>query len=614
MLHVLLVWHNNTTPTHTPAEMARAFVMVLLLAAAVLAGVACGVATATPEHTSVRARPSSAAWQVPPPLTSSAPDVNCSVCKEIAAFAGPILRSNTSEKIIEWVATVGCEIFKIRCSGDRQCEELCPDIVHLFADEALEVFTQPEVLCASLKLCPAPLPPPPPSPDAKVPVPANLSDTTGEKNWPSWSKSTGQGWALHLTDVHLDLAYVPGNAVQCGLPLCCRNDSGSAAGNASNAAGYWGDLRTGDGSGCDTPLHTYESALQAIAQNHNDGTRELDFVMYTGDSPAHYVWETSKDGNVYVINTIAALLNKYLPDVPVLNALGNHESSPVNQFAGPGGDDWLYNAAADAWSHNLPAQALRTLRYGGYYAARARPGLFVVSLNLNLEQDGDLFNKDKSDDLGSQLNWLEDTLRQVRELGAKAVLIGHEPSVEAPFDAYLSAIVTNFSDVIADQFRGHTHTEDVCVVHDDAASPQHTMYIAGSITTYSHQNSGYQLYSFDRALPRHNLVDDFEQYWLDIMSANTNNDTSAWVKPRMSAKQQYGMADLTPASWIDMATRMSNDTSLFHSWVANRYKGIGGSQDGLTDDVCFVKACGKAAYDKCVGKMGAAEARYSGTC
>ena len=83
---------------------------------------------------------------------------------------------------------------------------------------------------------------------------ANLSDDTGSHSWPAWhrNRTNGTGYYLHITDIHLDLEYLPGAKIDCGLPLCCRQGSGSAGANTSNAAGYWGTNRAGPDSGCDT--------------------------------------------------------------------------------------------------------------------------------------------------------------------------------------------------------------------------------------------------------------------------------------------------------------------------------------------------------------------------
>ena len=57
----------------------------------------------------------------------------------------------------------------------------------------------------------------------------------------------------------------------------------------------------------------------------------------------------SRAGNIHVLEETSAQLRKYFPDIPILPALGNHESVPVDSFPppfvqGPHSIDWLYSA------------------------------------------------------------------------------------------------------------------------------------------------------------------------------------------------------------------------------------------------------------------------------
>lgn len=65
----------------------------------------------------------------------------------------------------------------------------------------------------------------------------------------------------------------------CGEPLCCRERNGPGA-NASSQAGAWGDYQ------CDTPVPLLESLFAHISAMNPPP----DFILYTGDSPAHDIW------------------------------------------------------------------------------------------------------------------------------------------------------------------------------------------------------------------------------------------------------------------------------------------------------------------------------------
>ena len=54
------------------------------------------------------------------------------------------------------------------------------------------------------------------------------------------------------------------------------------------AAGYWGDYN------CDLPRRTFVAMMEHVAETHAD----IDYVIYTGDAPAHDVWLQTKEKNL----------------------------------------------------------------------------------------------------------------------------------------------------------------------------------------------------------------------------------------------------------------------------------------------------------------------------
>lgn len=127
---------------------------------------------------------------------------------------------------------------------------------------------------------------------------------------------------LQLSDTHIDLSYAEGGNAVCGEPLCCRIPEKSSV-PANHQSGYWGDYRD-----CDIPMRTLEGMLSHIRNHHCD----LDFVIWTGDIPAHDIWNQTRAGQISLIRSVSSLMSKYLSHVPILPALGNHESSPVNRY------------------------------------------------------------------------------------------------------------------------------------------------------------------------------------------------------------------------------------------------------------------------------------------
>lgn len=70
---------------------------------------------------------------------------------------------------------------------------------------------------------------------------------------------------LQITDIHLDLNYIPGSIANCKDFLCCRADSVPINRLSRNiTAGYWGSTNK-----CDVPIQLIESMFEHIATNED---------------------------------------------------------------------------------------------------------------------------------------------------------------------------------------------------------------------------------------------------------------------------------------------------------------------------------------------------------
>jgi sphingomyelin phosphodiesterase len=304
---------------------------------------------------------------------------------------------------------------------------------------------------------------------------------------------------VHITDVHYDPNYKVGSNTNCGAPICCRRKQGKAS-NPQNGAGHWGDYRD-----CDMPLETIASAFDDIRQRHPD----VDLIYFTGDVIDHGLWETSVEYNQNVYAVVHQLMVDMFSNTPVYWILGNHEAHPVNEFApdfvteAKLTSQWIYDMAAEKWSNWLPDHTQPTIRKGGYYTVLLQDGLRLVAINNN---DCNIYNFWIMLDpqyLVKQLQWLHDTLLEAEFNGEKVHLLAHIPSGE--YDAFkvwvreYRFILDRFWDTIVAQFVGHTHFSTFNVYYSrenpDLAIGQ--VWNGGSISTYSHLNSNYNVYSVD---------------------------------------------------------------------------------------------------------------------
>eukprot|EP00656_Telonema_subtile_P053693 TRINITY_DN7837_c0_g1_i1.p1 TRINITY_DN7837_c0_g1~~TRINITY_DN7837_c0_g1_i1.p1 ORF type:complete len:432 (+),score=82.10 TRINITY_DN7837_c0_g1_i1:235-1530(+) len=351
-----------------------------------------------------------------------------------------------------------------------------------------------------------------------------------------------------------------GANTDCGQPICCRKEAGmGAAGKQAQKFGDWA---------CDLAPAMADSMFEAI------GALETvpDFVINTGDDPAHDVWAQTKDANLAAVNYVAnAQLNmSFGKQRPIVNVFGNHEPVPVNQYRGPGHDDWLYSGAAKAWSTWLPTDATRTLEYGGFYQMRLTEKLRAVVMHSTmfmaskLGGSGNWFFSVNKTDMAEQFPWLTDTLQQARERGEKVLLMHHcsKHGFSDEFGPLIMNITDAYQDVIVASLAGHSHTTWLSVLMDRAThtKPVDVTYVSGSGTPGGGSPT-FRVFHYD--LETYEIV-DYDQYWVDMDKANQDGK-AVWVKDH-SAKEYYGLTDLSGQSWTDMATSMLHGNDNMTLW------------------------------------------------
>lgn len=86
---------------------------------------------------------------------------------------------------------------------------------------------------------------------------------------------------------------------------------------------------------------------------------------------------------------------------------------------------WIYDEADLAWAKWLPAEVSSTIRYGGYYSTLAKPGLRIVSMNMNYCYTWNYWTYYKSQDPASMLLWLSQILEKAEQDGEKVIIMGY---------------------------------------------------------------------------------------------------------------------------------------------------------------------------------------------
>ncbi|CAF3896250.1 unnamed protein product, partial [Adineta steineri] len=359
---------------------------------------------------------------------------------------------------------------------------------------------------------------------------------------------------LHLSDIHVDFAYKPGSQADCSQPLCCRQGQ-PAPGHAG--AGFWGDYRN-----CDIPYWTAEATLKYAAEIEN-----VDFIYYTGDLPAHNVWNQSRADQLYSINTINNMLAKIFPNKTIYSAVGNHEAAPCNLYPTPNiktdNISWLYEVLADNWIRfGLSEDTRASIERGAFYTTLIRPGLRLISLNMNYCTSDNYWLIINSTDPLDQLQWLIQWLQYAEDHEEKVHIIGHQPprSCMATFSWNFNKIIDRYENTIAGQFYGHAHSEEFMVFYDEVEKqrPVSMAYIGPSVTTYSNLNPGYRAYTIDGDYAGSSFWTlDYHTVIMNLTASNAQNKT-IFLK-EYDARDAYQMKNLFPNDWNDFIQRLQND-------------------------------------------------------
>ncbi|KAI9297579.1 sphingomyelin phosphodiesterase [Neoconidiobolus thromboides FSU 785] len=380
---------------------------------------------------------------------------------------------------------------------------------------------------------------------------------------------------LQLSDLHIDHLYETGAEADCKAPICCQKYSRNKGEKIKRAASQWGDYN------CDIPQRLFESMLKFIT---NDLT-PIDVVLFTGDIPAHDVWNQSSITASQVERSTFDLLKKAFDhlSIPVIPAIGNHEQVPANLFPSTSvQDDYvnLYSELGSMWKDWLPKKALESLKAIGVYSMKPFPGLKVISLNTNMCY---LLNfwlvsslqKDNQDP-NFILHWLIQELNEAENTGEMVYIIGHVPPAHPDCFPYWSdgfhQIVNRYSHLIKGQFYGHTHLDQFQLFYQSNQTKQENTainiaYINPSVTTFKNINPGFRIYEVGAT--NYGIYDSLTYIW-DLTTASEFEEPK-W-KLEYSARdfflpRPYDNMELTPQWWHRVVNKLEakpHRMELFH--------------------------------------------------
>ncbi|XP_050420386.1 sphingomyelin phosphodiesterase-like [Adelges cooleyi] len=496
-------------------------------------------------------------------------DVPCLACQSGVALLQLFIRKGRTLDDIKIMANDFCKRLNM------QTPRVCDGITDMFVGEVVYILMRtkmkPKQICSFVMgdVCGDEYDP---THDWDVVFPPVPKPTPTEIKIPK--EPIPQFKVLHLSDNHFDPHYEEGTNADCKEPLCCRLTNGLAADNQSKA-GRWGDYGK-----CDTPKRTVDNMLQHIVANHAD----IDYIIWTGDLPAHDIWNQTQEGNLAILKESVQQMMTMFPGVPIFPALGNHESVPVNSFPFSSAVntpeysiDWLYSELDTQWRRWLPDSTSRTIKRGAFYSVLVRPGFRIISLNMNYCNNLNWWLLLNSTDPVNELQWFIYELQNAEFNGEKVHVLGHIPPGSSEclkvWSRNYYAIISRYESTITAQFFGHTHYDEFEIFYDtqNLTRPVSVAYVGPSVTTYMNLNPGYRIYYVDGDRKQSTrTVLDHETWVMNLKEANLY-DYPHWQK-LYSARTAYKLPTLLPRDWDAFINKLAVDRETFDLYYKHYYK------------------------------------------
>jgi len=493
---------------------------------------------------------------------------SCSICKTAVSFLHGFGSVTLGEdKLVEFADFI-CDKFEL--ASPPVCHAMIPQFKHIVWKIFFDTVVEPDQICGWLigNSCAETS-----SYFASwnVTLAAKRMDVEDDDEFgeETYQVTANPVRVIQLTDTHIDQDYVEGSLADCDEPLCCRKHDGKATDKTTAPKfGYSGH--------CDTNVLMFHNMLEGIAENHKD----VKYIYWTGDIPAHNVWNQSKENQIDAITYATVTFKKYFPEKKIFPTLGNHEGYPVDSFPPPSitGEDsdvWLRSTLAEKWGTWLPKDTQETIMRGGFYTTMVEGNLRLISLNMNYGNPSNFWLWVKSEDPAGQLQWFADTLAKAEEAGEKVHVIGHIPPCQCLkwFSYNYYRIINRFYKTITGQFFGHTHNDEFRIFFDmeTYTKPISIAYIAPSVTTYHDLNPGYIIYSIDgqQGNKTWNVI-DHDTHYADLMEANKMNQLQ--FQHEYNTRKAYKMETLSPSSWNKLLHRFVEDDESFQLFYKSFFK------------------------------------------
>lgn len=360
---------------------------------------------------------------------------------------------------------------------------------------------------------------------------------------------------LHITDIHYDPLYSINSPTKCflgntGLGCCHKYDIPL---KNSHKASKWGDYN------CDLSYTFLDSTFKWIKKEFYNSTQ---FIIYTGDSAGHHDFSNSLSVVKKSIRDIHNLFTDYLPNKPVFNNLGNHDTFPIDQT-----QKYIYkhllNYIADTWSYKLHLNDMADInvRKGGYYSYDIHNSTKIISFNSIFYDNNNIFKNKKNLENDPQILWLQNELLIARLNEQKVWFISHIfPSAGESTKEYnhvMKKIFYNFKDIIIHQWWGHSHNDQFIIYRNDNDT-SNNYYSCGMITPSLMPDKrfpSFRIYDYD---PLTFKLIDYTQYYANLTEIILTNNFE--FKKQYSFRELYNLSNMDCKNYYTLYNKIHNGT------------------------------------------------------
>ena len=408
--------------------------------------------------------------------------------------------------------------------------------------------------------------------------------------------------ALQVTDIHLDLNYKEGTVVNCGTPLCCHDYPNNTKLNLYNnkkkkeKVKYNLSGKYGAYGSCDSSIELIKSFAKKIKELN------IDFIMFTGDNIAHFVWGDEQEDVYKATKKIINIIQEEIGlNIPIYPCLGNHEIVPVDEYISHK-HKYFLNNMTEIFKIYLNEEAQKTFRENGYYSLLFNnSNLRIISLNCLPCDSMNFYLFFNHSDAKKMFNWLEETLYLSEKNNEIIYIMDHIPLINAQHTEQcakrLHILFSRYQNIIKGYFSGHTHREQISLIYDifNRSKPILINYISSELSSYGNLNPSFRYYEIDY---ESKFIKDFIQYRFDLEKSNFYKKDFWYISYKGS--ELFNVSDLSDLEGINKY-EINYDFLVKKYTDSKYYDKLNTNKDYLLRRAkCFFRNDIQSEFNKCI--------------